>query len=239
MDTISNQSNSHHVAPCFGVGVMVSQQLTMSSREIAALTGKEHFHVKRDIEVMLAALKKDASSFGCIYLDAMNREQREYLLDEEHTLCLTSGYDVNQRMAIIQQWKAKAAPASHLDTARMLVASLEAQAEQAAKLAIAAPKAAFVDSYVEAAGSMSFRQVAKLLNANERQFRQMLLDTNTMYYLGGVLTPRADHQHAGRFEVKTGTSDHNGHAFSQARFTAKGVEWVAGKWTAYSLRGDQ
>ena len=237
MDNISTSSNSSGVATGFAVGVMVSQQMTMSSREIAELTGKRHDHVKRDIEIMLSALGKDIPSFGGIYLDTMNRQQTEYLLDEEHTLCLTSGYDVNQRMAIIQQWKAKSAPLSHLDTARMLVASLEAQAEQAAQLAIAAPKAAFVDSYVEAAGSLSFCQVAKLLNANERQFRQMLLDTNTLYYLGGVLTPRAEHQHAGRFEVKTGTSDHNGHAFSQARFTAKGVEWVAGKWAAYSMRG--
>lgn len=210
--------------------------VTMSSREISELTGKRHDHVKRDIEIMLTALKKDVPSFGVIYLDSMNRQQTEYLLDEEHTLCLTSGYDVNQRMVIILQWKAKVAPLSHLDTARMLVASLEAQAEQASQLAIAAPKAAFVDQYVECAGSLSFRQVAKLLSANERQFRQMLLDQGAMYYLGGVLTPYSQHQDAGRFEMKTGTSDHNGHAFSQSRFTPKGVQWVAGLWAAYSMK---
>lgn len=124
---------------------------------------------------------------------------------------------------------------THLDTARMLVAALETQAAQAEQLAIAAPKAAFVDQYVEATGSMSFRQVAKLLNANERTFRQMLLDKSAMYYLGGVLTPYSQHQDAGRFEVKTGTSEANGHAFSQARFTAKGVQWIAGIWAAYQL----
>ncbi|MNE58173.1 Phage antirepressor protein KilAC domain protein [compost metagenome] len=84
---------------------------------------------------------------------------------------------------------------------------------------------------------MGFRQVAKLLNANERQFRQMLLDKGVMYYLGGVLTPYSQHQEVGRFDVKTGTSISNGRAFNQARFTSKGVQWVAGLWASYQLRG--
>jgi phage antirepressor YoqD-like protein len=56
-----------------------------------------------------------------------------------------------------------------------------------------------------------------------------------MYYLGGVLTPYGQHQDAERFDVKTGTSETNGHAFSQARFTPKGVQWIAGIWAARQL----
>ncbi len=41
---------------------------TMSSREIARLTGKQHKNVKRDIENMLGELEIDALSFGHIYL---------------------------------------------------------------------------------------------------------------------------------------------------------------------------
>lgn len=56
---------------------------TMSSLEIAALTGKEHFHVLRDIDAMLAELGEDVLSFKYIYLDSMNREQREFILPKE------------------------------------------------------------------------------------------------------------------------------------------------------------
>lgn len=121
------------------------------------------------------------------------------------------------------------------DAARAWADQYEQRAVAEQALAIAAPKAAFVDQYVENTGSMSFRQAAKLLKANERQFRQMLLDKGVMYYLGGVLTPYRHHSEAGRFEVKTGTSERNQHAFTQARFTPKGLQWVAGLWAEYQM----
>ncbi len=75
----------------------------MSSREIAELTGKQHFHVKRDIESMLNELKLDTSKFGDIYFDAQNRKQTEYKLDRNLTLTLVSGYNIKLRHAIIKR----------------------------------------------------------------------------------------------------------------------------------------
>ena len=76
---------------------------TMSSREIAELTGKEHGHVKRDIEQMLKALEKDVSTFGCIYLDSVGRKQTEYRLDRELTQTLITGYSIPLRHKVIQR----------------------------------------------------------------------------------------------------------------------------------------
>lgn len=77
----------------------------MSSREIAELTGKEHKHVKRDIEVMLSQLGEDGSKFGRIYFDSINRKQTEYLLPKRETLILVSGYSVVLRSRIIDRWQ--------------------------------------------------------------------------------------------------------------------------------------
>ena len=82
-----------------------SNQLTMSSREIAELTGKEHQHVKRDIRIMMEALKLDVSNFGCIYLDSLNREQTEYKLDQDLTMTLITGYSVELRHKINIRWR--------------------------------------------------------------------------------------------------------------------------------------
>lgn len=74
---------------------------TMTSLEIAELTGKEHGHVMRDIRNMLEVLKKDASSFGGIYLDAYGREKPCFNLDPELTLTLVSGYDIPLRHRVV------------------------------------------------------------------------------------------------------------------------------------------
>ena len=102
--------------------------LTMSSREIATLCEKEHFHVKRDIEVLCEQLEVDISKFGGIYLDSMNREQTEYLLDKETCLCLVTGYSAKLRMAIIKRWQELENQVTSLPTIPKAMQSLEAVA---------------------------------------------------------------------------------------------------------------
>ena len=104
--------------------------------------------------------------------------------------------------------------------------------EQAQQLALAAPKVAFVDKYVQATGLFTFREVAKLLTANEARFREFLIDSKVMYYLGKKLTAYKNHEDAGRFAVKTDTAK-NGHDYRQTFFTPKGVHWVAGQWAKH------
>ena len=223
--------------------IPASNTVMMSSREIATLTDKQHSHVIRDIREMLEALKDDPlldhvqESFDARGYTA------EFRLDKELTETLLTGYSIPLRRKVVARLHELerapfAIPSTLSGALRLAAEQAEVIEAQTIQLALAAPKAAFVDQYVEATGSMSFRQVAKLLNANERQFRQMLLDKSVMYYLGGVLAPYSQHQDAGRFEVKTGTSETNGHAFSQARFTAKGVQWIAGIWTEYRLANE-
>lgn len=115
-------------------------ETTMSSREIAECTGKEHFHVKRDIENMMVELKEDVSKSGCIYLDKMNREQTEYLLDRKHTECLLTGYSAKARMRVIERWheledKQKPKHPSWVDTlpieARIAIEAVVAQRNEA------------------------------------------------------------------------------------------------------------
>ena len=103
------------------------------------------------------------------------------------------------------------------------------------KLALAAPKVAFVDRYVEATGLKGFREVCKLLKANEARFRDFLIDHKVMYRLGGSLTAHQNHIDAGRFEVRTGVADSE-HAYTSTKFTAKGVDWIAGEWARHQLR---
>jgi len=105
MQTHSTTGNTPtHVATRFVNSENVSRT-TMSSREIANVTGKRHANVKRDIAAMLKELKLDVLSFEHIYLDGQNREQVQYLLDREHTDCLLTGYSAPMRMKVIRRWR--------------------------------------------------------------------------------------------------------------------------------------
>lgn len=84
---------------------------TMSSLEIAQLTGKQHKHVMADIREMLEALgiertAENSAVLKSTYKNAQNKSQPMYLLNEELTLTLTSGYSIIQRNAIIKEWQA-------------------------------------------------------------------------------------------------------------------------------------
>lgn len=212
----------------------VNSEMTMSSREIAELTGKQHFHVKRDIESMLNELKLDASKFGDIYFDSMNREQTEYRLDKDHTECLLTGYSAVLRMKVIKRWKELEAqsqpkvPQTYADALLLAATQAKELEEKSQALALAAPKVEFVDRYVESTGLMTFRQVAKQLEIKETAFRSFLVAIKAMYLMNGSWMAYSNHLDAGRFVQKTG--ENNGHAFVTTKFTPKGVEWVAKKW---------
>jgi len=196
-----------------------------------------------DIRNMLNQLSISSPEFSGDYRDDRGRSYPLFHLPKDLCLTLVSGYSVVLRKRIIDRWlelengQQVSVPKSLPEALRLAADLAEQKQLLTEKLAAAAPKVEFVDRYVDASGSMSFRQVAKLLKAKEPEFRLFLLQSNIMYRLGGVLTPYSHHTDAGRFEVKTGTASVSNHAFSQARFTAKGVQWIGGLWAAHLAAG--
>lgn len=105
-------------------------------------------------------------------------------------------------------------------------------------IALQAPKVEFVEKYIDSStGSLGFRKVAKLLNVKEPALRSFLSKEKIMYKLGGDWIPYQNHIDAGRFEVKAGLAEHeeSSHAFTQSKFTAKGVEWIAGEYAKHKI----
>lgn len=94
------------------------------------------------------------------------------------------------------------------------------------------PAVEFVQKYVEADSLKGFREVCKLLNANERDFRQFLVEQKIVYRLGGAWTAYKPHIEAGRMDTKAATA--NGKTFNQIMFTAKGITWIAEKWGEFN-----
>ncbi len=83
--------------------IITQNEIAISSRSIAQMTGKKHGHVKRDIENMLIVLDIDESKIGRTYKDSQNRTQTEYILQKREALILASGYDIRLRALIIDE----------------------------------------------------------------------------------------------------------------------------------------
>lgn len=82
-----------------------NQTLTMSSREIAEITGKRHDNVLRDTRTMLEELGGGVLSFEAIYINPQNGQiYTEFLLPKDLTITLVSGYSTVMRHRIVTRW---------------------------------------------------------------------------------------------------------------------------------------
>ena len=203
--------------------------LTMSSREIATLTGKKHYHVMRDIELLAAQLELDVLTFQHIYLDSMNRQQAEYLIDKDTCLCLVAGYNAKLRMAIIKRWQEleqattqKPVPLTFAEALRAYADEVEAHEQTKQTLAIVEPKAQYFDKLVECNLLTNFTTTAKEFGIKRKDFINYLLGNGYIYSdPQGNLLPYAIHvPHL--FEVKEYSKD--AHSGVQTLVTPKGRE---------------
>lgn len=94
-------------------------ELTMSSREIAELTGSDHDNVLKTIRALIK--RGIVSGNETPYIHPQNkRTYKEFLLDYRNTMIVVSGYSVELRAKIIDRWMelesgARPAPAPALD----------------------------------------------------------------------------------------------------------------------------
>jgi len=112
------------------------QTQTMTSKEIAELTGKNHADVLRDIRNLQDQVGNESIFALVDYKDAKGEIRPMYALDKKQTLLLVSGYNALLRLKIINRWEEleiqskKQLPSSYIDALKALVVSEEAK-EQA------------------------------------------------------------------------------------------------------------
>lgn len=83
----------------------IAQILTMSSREIAELTEKQHKHVLEDCRKMFEALNIQSADFSADYKDIKGRTYQEFSLDQDLTMTLVMGYSIELRHKVAKRWR--------------------------------------------------------------------------------------------------------------------------------------
>ena len=183
--------------------------LTMSSREIAEITHKEHKNVLRVIRDLIE--QNLVAQIEPLKFEYRNQWFDYYELNKRDT------FVVDRWQALENRQKPTALIPQSFSEALMLAAQLQAEKERNA------PKVAFVDHYVEVGTSKSFRETAKILKIPERALVNRLVEDKYLYRQSGVLLPYQSAHTKDLFTVKTGTAEH-GHNYTQTRITSKGIE---------------
>lgn len=219
------------------MNLMQSNVKTMSSREIAELTGKRHTDVKRDILVMADQLEIDVSKFAHTYVDSQNREQREFLLDQDTTLCLVSGYSAKLRMTIIARWKELENQAlkpqlpdftNPIAAARAWADEVEAKQLAQQQLQIAAPKVHYFDMVADVNNHMNATTVGQKFGMSATILNKHLEQLNV--YNRTIKQGRVFQQWF--IDKGLGVMKKTDNGYNQSRFTNKGEQWVIEKLTS-------
>lgn len=169
---------------------------TMSSREIADLTGKRHDHVMRDIRDMLTQLHGEGAlpRFGGGYFDANNQERPCFNLPKRETLILVSGYNLAMRAKIIDRWQELEArehpdPMVALNDPATMRGLLLSYSEKVLELETAnaelTPKAEALDRIATADGSLNITAAAKALQVRPKDLFAYLQAHGWIYRRNG------------------------------------------------------
>ena len=163
-----------------------SAERTMSSREIAELTGKRHDNVMRDARTMLAELHEEGAllKFEGSYIDPTGRTLPCFNLPKRECLILVSGYSVELRARIIDRWMELEASASlvpvaldYSDPAVVLGVIGHLQAAVSMKdevIAEQGQRLKKLDRLESAKGSMCVSDAAKTLGAGRDELFRFL-----------------------------------------------------------------
>ncbi|WP_272657048.1 phage antirepressor KilAC domain-containing protein [Providencia sp. PROV157] len=209
-----------------------SSEPTMNSLEISELVESRHDKVKQSIERLAKRSVIQLPPMGEVR-NHLNQVVAVYQINKRDSYVIVAQLSPEFTARLVDRWQElesqKPLIPQTLPEALRLAADLAEQKQIVEQqLAIAAPKAEFVDRYVQATGLLGFRETSKLLKVKENFFRDFLISKRIMYKLAGKLTPYSEHLEAGRFDVKTGENQINGHAYTQVKFTPKGIQWIAG-----------
>lgn len=169
--------------------------VTMSSREIAELTGKRHDNVVRDIEKMLAENQIDRLKFEGVYLDAKGEQRKCYNLPKDLTITLVAGYRSDLRLKIVRRWIELETATPQIAVPKTMTEALRLAAELSEKndillntvairqreLAEAAPKVAALDRISTADGSYGLTEAAKILQVKPKALIAFMATSQWIY----------------------------------------------------------
>lgn len=219
--------------------------VTMDSREIAELTGKEHRNVCRDIEEMLGKIGEGVLRFEQTYQNEQNGQTyRCFKLPGHELMLLLTGYSVPLRDKVLRRWeelenaqpKVEAPKGAHLLALAVIEAQRMIEAKDA-EIAALAPRAAVADTIANSHGLKPLRTFGVLAKIGANKIFERCASMGIIYR----------DKHSGEWIVKSEYRDYllmveepyakggETHIYSRIFVTGRGETWLAGKLRAEAI----
>ena len=204
---------------------------TMSSREIAELTGKQHKNVMPVCKSLVdqGVLK---SSIPNIYVNDQNGQRYpEFLLDQRDSLILVARLSPEFTATIVDRWQeleqaqAPAIPqtyAAALLEAGRLAGIVE---EQSAQIAIAAPKVEYHDNVLASTNGMTITEIGSQVGMSAVKLNRLLADLRVIRRVGGRIVLTTPHLGKGLSTEQTFLDD-GGNSRHSMKWTEKGRKFI-------------
>lgn len=227
---------------------VTNQNVTMSSREIAELSDKEHKHVVRDIEKMLSDLgiyspNMDFNDFKGFSVNRTTYRGRNVIesidLDQDLTMTLMMGYKVQLRHKVAKRWRelesGKANPMTALNDPSFLRSTLLTYTEKVIELESQVeemkPDVAALTRIAKSEGSMCVTDAAKQLQVKPKSLFNIMSQCKWIYRrLGTPWIGYQDKIQQGLIEHKVTVitkPDGEDKSIPQVRVTPKGLSTLA------------
>lgn len=219
--------------------LLSSAPATMSSLEIAELTGKPHNDVLKDIRRILAEAEIGEGEFSRSYLSAQNKELPCYNLPRRECDLVVSGYSVKYRLAIIDRWHELEAKQSialpdftnPAEAARAWAHEFEQKQLALQQIEADKPKVRLATLISESSNARCIRVWVKAMKndnnlcVGEREVFKFLVDKKYIFKPRGEkgYLPYSNHESTGTGYFTVVVDDINGKPRRMLKVTGKGV----------------
>lgn len=224
--------------------ITITQAQTMSSLQIAELTGKKHQHVLRDIRKLIEQGCTETNFGRSEYADSTGRMLPSYNLTKTGCLILASGYNALLREKIINRWieletaNQPKVPTSFREALLLAAAQQEQIEEQQKQLAaqnatieeqsktigMMKPKAAYYDAILNNPHTLNTTSIASDYGMTPQKFNKLLHSLGIQKKVGGVWIPFAKYISQGYTKISTDPNPNSKHGgtYTYSKWTQKG-----------------
>lgn len=224
------------------MNLIKSNELTMSSRdlldvinEVRKAEGENPVRVNQFHDRVADELSD--FNYKTFVVENLNNTQSTYFeLTQDMCMLVAMRESKRVRRVVLEQLKNKfnqnqlQVPQTLPEALRLAAQAIEENIQLNEKIALDAPKVAFMDKFVDTSTTKSLRETAKILKMSERAMIDTLIEDRILFRQSGNLLPYSNFAQNGCFEVKTGEA--NGHAYTQTRVTTKGMSYIAKRYAS-------